>query len=79
MVIPNAKRLQGFKGGYWLVDRATGKGFGLTLFESEAALRATEEAAAQIRAQASSVTKIIGVERYEVIAEVQVDELTPAR
>ena len=26
-VIPTAKKLAGFKGGYWFVDRATGKGF----------------------------------------------------
>ncbi|HEV8535205.1 MAG TPA: hypothetical protein VGR87_05715 [Candidatus Limnocylindria bacterium] len=71
-VIPSAKNLKGFKGGYWLVDRASGKGFGLTLFESEEALRATEDAAAQIRAQAQSFTKITGVERYEVVAVAEV-------
>jgi hypothetical protein len=70
VVIPAVKKLQGFKGGYWLVDRGTGKGFGLTLFENESALKATEEAAAQIRSQASTATKISGVERYEVVAEV---------
>jgi len=26
-IAPGAKRLQGFKGGYWLLDRASGKGF----------------------------------------------------
>src|SRR5712691_9674448 len=70
-VIPSAKKLTGFKGGYWLVDRASGKGFGVTLFESEAALKASEDAAAQIRSQAQSVTKITGVERYEVVAQVE--------
>jgi hypothetical protein len=70
-VIPAAKKIAGFKGGYWLVDRATGKGFGVTLFESEAALKASEDAAAQIRSQAQSATKITGVERYEVVAQVE--------
>ena len=37
-IVPGAKKLAGFKGGYWLVDRASGKGFSVTLFESEAAL-----------------------------------------
>ena len=70
-IVPAAKKLQGFKGGYWLVDRATGKGFSVTLFESEAALKASEDAAAQLRSQASSLTKSTGVERYEVVAQVE--------
>lgn len=70
-VIPSAKKLGGFKGGYWLVDRATGKGFGVTLFDSESALHASEDAAAQLRSQAGQTTgvKITGVERYEVVAQ----------
>ena len=70
-VIPSAKKLAGFKGGYWLVDRKTGVGFGVTLFESEAAVQASEEAAKKIREQAAStgVTQITGVERYEVVAQ----------
>jgi hypothetical protein len=70
-VIPNAKKLAGFKGGYWLVDRKTGVGFGVTLFESEAALQSSEEAAKKIRDQAATtgVTQITGVERYEVVAQ----------
>lgn len=78
-IVPAAKRLQGFKGGYWLVDRASGKGFSVTLFESESALHATEDDAAQLRSRASSVTKITAVERYEVVAEARVEELAPAR
>jgi len=70
-VIPNAKKLTGFKGGYWLVDRKTGTGFGVTLFESEAALQSSEEAAKKIREQAAStgIIQITGVERYEVVAQ----------
>ncbi len=71
IVIPAAKKLSGFKGGYWLVDRKTGKGFSVTLFESEEALRSSEEAAKQIREKATStgVTQITGVEQYEVVAQ----------
>ena len=44
-IIPSAKKMAGFKAGYWVVDRKAGKGFGMTIFESEAAMRASEEAA----------------------------------
>src|SRR5437870_12706138 len=73
-VIPAAKKLAGFKGGYWLIDRASGKGFSVTLFESESALRASEDASAKLRSDAATASgaKITGVERYEVIAEVPV-------
>ncbi len=78
-VAPAAKRLQGFKAGYWLIDRATGKGFSVTMFESEAALHASEDDAAQLRSRASSLAKITAVERYEVVVEAQVEEFAPAR
>jgi hypothetical protein len=78
-IAPAAERLQGFKGGYWLLDRANGKGFSVTLFESESALHATEDDAAQLRSRASSIVKITAVERYEVVAEAEVEELAPAR
>jgi len=70
-VVPSAKKLAGFKGGYWLVDRRTGEGFSVTLFESEAALQTSEDSAKKIREQAEAAggTKITGVERYEVVAE----------
>ncbi|HKC92302.1 MAG TPA: hypothetical protein VKE23_13340 [Candidatus Limnocylindria bacterium] len=78
-IAPGAKRLEGFKGGYWLLDRASGKGFSLTLFESQSDLDKSEDAAAQLRSKASSVATITAVERYEVIAEARVEELEPAR
>ena len=70
-VVPSAKKLAGFKGGYWLLDRKTGVGFSVTIFESEAALQASEDAAKKIREQAASsgATQITGVERYEVVAQ----------
>src|SRR6267378_5181604 len=70
VVIPQVKKLEGFKGGFWLIDRTSLKGFGLTLFADEAALRATEGASAKIRAQAPAGVKIAGVEQYEVVASV---------
>jgi len=78
-IAPAAQRMQGFKGGYWLLDRPSGKGFSVTLFENEAALHATEDDAAQLRSRASSIVRITAVERYEVVAEAKVEELAPAR
>ena len=71
IVVPGAKKLPGFKGGYWFLDRKTGKGFGVTLFESEEAVRLSEDAAIQMREQAASTgaTEITAVERYEVVAQ----------
>jgi hypothetical protein len=69
-VLPAAKKLQGFKGGYWLGDRKNGKGFALTFFESESALRASEDASAKLRSDAVKQTgaTMTSVERYEVFA-----------
>jgi hypothetical protein len=78
-IAPGAKRLEGFRGGYWLLDRASGKGFSVTLFNSESDIDKSEDAAAQLRAKASSFARITAVERYEVVAEARVEELAPAR
>jgi heme-degrading monooxygenase HmoA len=71
-VIPRAQNLPGFKGGYWLVDRSTGKGIGVTLFESEEALDATEAQANRIREEVSRGAGLPtpSFQRYEVVASV---------
>lgn len=59
----------GGKGSLMLVDRQTGKVIAITLWESEEALRASEEKANQLRAQAAEqggATEAPTVERYEV-------------
>lgn len=70
-IIPGAKKMTGFKAGYWLIDRASGKGLAIALFENEAAVKGSEGDAAQTRDQAGGETgiRITGVERYEVIAQ----------
>jgi heme-degrading monooxygenase HmoA len=72
VVIPRARELPGFQGGYWLADREAGKVIGVTMFDSEESLRETDEAAAQIRQQAGSAIGVTfsAIESYEVIAEV---------
>ena len=67
-VLPQISQQDGFKGMIALADRQTGKTLGVTFWESEEALRASEEAADKLRedsAEAMSDT-IAGVERYEV-------------
>ncbi len=66
-LFPTLRTVDGFKGAYVLVDRATGRGLTMTLWESEAAMGASEAAVAKMRdrAPARGFT-IVGVERYEV-------------
>jgi heme-degrading monooxygenase HmoA len=68
VVLPRGRQMEGFKGMIALGDRQSGKTLGITFWESEEALRASEEAANQLRdesAEASEET-IASVERYEV-------------
>jgi hypothetical protein len=73
-VIPRASKLQGFKGGYWLVDRENGKAMGVTLYESEAALLASQEAANRIREEVSRNMglPVPSFEHFEVVASVEI-------
>jgi heme-degrading monooxygenase HmoA len=68
-VVPRARRLPGFKGGYWLADREGGQVIGITLFETEEALRASEESAARIREESSRTAglKTPSFASYEVV------------
>ena len=68
-VIPAAQQIEGFMGVISLADRASGKGITITLWESEEALHASEEAANQLRQEAADALQasIASVERYEVV------------
>ena len=67
-VLPRAKQMDGFKGMIALADRQSGKTLGITFWESEEAMRASEEAANQLRQESAEIggEEIAGVERYEV-------------
>lgn len=68
-VLPRARQIPGFKGVLSLVDRETGKGITATLWESEEAMRASDEAADSLRGQAVGAvegSELVSVERYEV-------------
>ena len=69
-VLPAVKGVAGYKAAFLLADRKTGKGMGITLWESEDARRrggeAVDEArAAAIKAMGGSVPP---VEEFEVVA-----------
>jgi hypothetical protein len=70
-VIPAAQKIDGFKGGYWAVDRSTGTAIALTFFTNESALKASRAAADKIRAEGTQKTggQIVSVEEFEVFAE----------
>lgn len=67
-ILPAAERLDGFAGMLALVDWSSGGSLGITLWESEAHMRTSEEAADRLRADsaAGSGEEIVGVDRYEV-------------
>ena len=67
-VLPALEGLDGFSGILGLVDCQSGKVIAVTLWESEEALRASEEAANRLRDESAGAVNetITGVERYEV-------------
>ena len=67
--LDSAQGIEGFAGVISLVDRAGGKQLTITLWESEEAMRASEEAANRLRQGAADAlqAKIASVERYEVV------------
>ena len=67
-VVPQAKQLDGFKGMIALGDRQSGKLLGITFWESEEAMRASEEEGSRLRSETAEASEeeITGVERYEV-------------
>ena len=66
------QQMQGFKKAYLLIDRQTGKGVSVTLWESEEAMRQSDAAARQIRSQGAQAMggTISEAELYEVAEEI---------
>jgi heme-degrading monooxygenase HmoA len=66
-VLPAARELEGFKGLISLADRSAGSAVAITFWETEDALRASEERANQLRRESLvGEEEIAGVDRYEV-------------
>ena len=68
-ILPRLHQLDGYQGAYYLVDRRGGKAVSITLWESEGAMRASEEAADQFRSESAGAVSatVESVERYEVV------------
>jgi heme-degrading monooxygenase HmoA len=68
VVLPWGRLMEGFEGMIALVDRHSGKTLGITFWESEEAMRASEEAANRLREESAEAggDTIASVERYEV-------------
>jgi heme-degrading monooxygenase HmoA len=68
VVLPAARQIEGFQGMIALGDRQSGKTLGITFWESQEAMRASEEEASRLREESAQAggDAIAGVERYEV-------------
>lgn len=66
---PQKRQEPGYRGMYSFVDRTTGKGVTVTLWDSQDDLRTSEAAAEQQRSAGVARTggEVSGVERYEVV------------
>lgn len=67
-ILPQLRQQDGFKGFIVLTDRQSGNALGVGLWESEEALRASEEAASRLRGGAAEATgaTVTGFQKYEV-------------
>jgi heme-degrading monooxygenase HmoA len=66
-ILPAARELDGFEGAIALLDRRTGRHMVISLWESEEAMRASEEVAEQLRErQLTGGEQVASVGRYEV-------------
>ena len=67
--LPQLQKMEGFKGFVSLGDRQSGKVLGVAFWESEEALRATEQAVSSVRSGAAGAAggTVAGVEEYEVL------------
>lgn len=71
-VLPMARELPGFKGILSVANRSTGDGFTVTLWESEEAMAASDEAADAMRGQAVGAiegSEVVSVDRFEVMID----------
>jgi len=67
--LPQLQKMEGFKGFVALGDRQSGKMLGVSFWESEEALQATEQAVSDVRSGAAGAADgiVASVEEYEVL------------
>jgi len=70
-LLPQAEALEGFKGMMMVADSQSGQSMSFTFWDTEDAMRSSEEAANQLRKQSSEETgeAIVDVRRYEVLID----------
>jgi heme-degrading monooxygenase HmoA len=67
-VKPGLEQDAGLAAAYWLVDRESGKALIVTLWESEAAMRGSEQARLQRQTATAAATNArVTTDRYEVV------------
>jgi heme-degrading monooxygenase HmoA len=68
-ILPAARNIAGFSGILLLADHETGKALSITLWESEQAMRESEEEASRLRRESAEAggQTIAGVERYNEV------------
>jgi len=71
VVVPSYKDVAGFRGAYLFVNRTSGKLMGITLWDTEATMRATEATSKQLRAAGAEVVSgsTPSPEEYEVVVQ----------
>jgi heme-degrading monooxygenase HmoA len=72
------EQLEGFVGGYVLVDHEDGRTMTLTLWESDAALEASESTARSARNRAAGAVdgSVLSVEKFEIALELRAQAST---
>jgi heme-degrading monooxygenase HmoA len=67
-VKPNVQKEGGLEAAYWLINREEGTGLTVTIWETEDAMKASEQFRAQRQAQTSEATGAsVSTSRYEII------------
>ncbi|MER6101604.1 hypothetical protein ABT115_04450 [Streptomyces sp. NPDC001832] len=66
--LKQVREVPGFRGVYYLVDRASGKAKSLTLWDDEQTMQASEERATRLREEVAQREgqRVVSVERFEV-------------
>jgi heme-degrading monooxygenase HmoA len=66
--IPSFREVAGNRGAFLLVDWSSGKGIGVTLWESEEAMRASRQRVDELRQQPAQESRgeVASVDEYEV-------------
>ncbi|MFF3327477.1 hypothetical protein [Streptomyces sp. NPDC002889] len=67
-ILGQVREVPGFRGVYYLIDRASGKATSLTLWDDEQSMHASEHTATRLREEIArrEGQRIVSVERFEV-------------